>query len=234
MLKYVISIILFVSCLGCMAQEADSNASTVADSTLIKRSYGLRLGIDAASLIRTALDDEYTGFQILGDYRITRDLYVAGEIGNEQLQRTSDRVDFETSGSFFKAGVDYNVYDNWLDMDNMVYFGARVGASTMSQTLNRYEYNTINDFFTVDEQIVNREFDGLTALWLEFQIGIKVEVLSNFYLMANVQLKRMITETIPNNFDNLYVPGFGRTYDTGTLGVGYTYGITYRIPFYKN
>lgn len=234
MLKYVISILVFTFCLNANAQETANSSSVAQDSILQQRSYGLRVGIDAASLLRTVLDDEYTGFQILGDYRITRDLYIAGELGNEQLNRTSDRVDFETSGSFFKAGIDYNVYDNWLDMDNMVYFGARVGAATMSQTLKRYEFNTTNDFFPVDEQLVNREFNGLTSLWLEFQLGIKVEVLPNFYLMANVQLKRMLTETTPDNFDNLYVPGFGRTYDTGEIGVGYVYGITYRIPFYRN
>jgi len=234
MLKYVISIIIVLISWNSNSQETTTIKKVAIDSTQFERNYGLRLGIDAASLIRTVLDDEYTGFQILGDYRITRDLYVAGELGNEQLNRTSDRIDFETSGSFFKAGIDYNVYDNWLDMDNMVYFGARIGAATMSQTLKRYEFNTINDFFPVEEQIVDREFNGLTSLWLEFQLGIKVEVLPNFYLMANVQLKRMLTETTPENFDNLYVPGYGRTYDTGEIGVGYVYGITYRIPFYRN
>lgn len=234
MLKYVISIIILLAFWNSNAQETARVEKVAIDSTQFERSYGLRVGIDAASLLRTVLDDEYTGFQILGDYRITRDLYIAGELGNEQLQRTSDRVDFETSGSFFKAGIDYNVYDNWLDMDNLVYFGARIGAASMSQTLQRFEFNTVNDFFPVDEQLVNREFNGLNALWLELQLGIKVEVLPNFYLTANVQLKRMLTESTPDNFDNLYVPGFGRTYDTGEIGVGYVYGITYRIPFYRN
>jgi hypothetical protein len=51
--------------------------------------------------------------------------------------------------------------------------------------------------------------------------------------MANFQLKRRLTENAPSNFANLYAPGFGRTFDTGNIGVGYAYGIMYRIPFFK-
>ena len=130
------------------AQETNESGSTALDSISYPKKYGLRIGADMASLLRTVVDDEYSGFQLLADYRLTRDLYVAGELGYEDINRTSDRVDFATSGSFFKAGIDYNVYDNWLDMDNMVYFGARIGAATMSQTLKRYEFNTINTLGT--------------------------------------------------------------------------------------
>ena len=154
-------------------------------------------------------------------------------MGNESIERESDRIDFKTSGSYFKVGIDYNLYQNWLDMDNMIYFGARLGAANFSQTLLRYDYATDNNYFPQVTNVVDREFNGLTALWVEIQLGIKVAVLTNLYLVANVQLSTMLTEKTPDNFDNLYVPGFGRTYDTTSIGTGYTYGIMYRIPFYK-
>ncbi|WP_395076160.1 DUF6048 family protein, partial [Flavobacterium sp.] len=34
-------------------------------------------------------------------------------------------------------------------------------------------------------------------------------------------------------FDNLYIPGFNRTYD-GKFGVGWNYTISYFIPLYKS
>ncbi len=230
MFKYFTSILLLIMCCLCNAQGKNEIKK---DTTTYKQSYGLRVGIDLASLIRTAIDDEYTGVQLLADYRLSKRLYIAGEIGNETLDRTSDRVDYKTSGSFLKAGVDYNFYQNWLEMDNMIYGGARIGYATMSQTLNRYDYNIDNNYFPVDSNIVEREFSGLSMIWIELQFGFKVQVMNNLYLMANLQLKREITEKAPDGFDNLYAPGFGRTFDTGTIGVGYTYGITYRIPFYK-
>ncbi|MEN8815517.1 MAG: DUF6048 family protein [Nonlabens sp.] len=230
MFKYYISI-LFVL-IGYFGHAQGKNEKPK-DSIVHKQSYGLRAGIDLASLIRTGLDEEYNGFQILADYRLSKRLYIAGEIGNESLDRTSESVDYETSGSFLKAGVDYNFYENWLDMDNMIYGGARIGYATMTQTLNRYDYNIDNNYFPIDTNIVDREFSGLNMIWLEIQLGIKVEVLNNLFLTANFQLKRSITQKTPDNFDNLFVPGYGRTFDTGSIGVGYSYGIMYRIPFFK-
>jgi hypothetical protein len=42
----------------------------------------------------------------------------------------------------------------------------------------------------------------------------------------------LISQKIPNNFDNLYIPGFNRTYD-GAFGVGFNYTVSYFIPLYK-
>ncbi|BAO55594.1 DUF6048 family protein [Nonlabens marinus] len=232
MWKYVTSLLLvFVTSIS-IAQTATGSA--VANDTITyEKTYGLRLGLDLASIARTALDEEYTGFQIMADFRLTDDWYIAGELGTESLDRETNQVDFETSGSFLKAGADYNFYNNWQDLDNMLYSGFRVGASNFSTTLDRFDYYQDNDFFPVDSQISGNKTDGLLAIWAEVQAGIKVEVLNNLYMGINVQLKVMVSEDEPDGFGNLYVPGFGRTYDTNSIGVGYSYGISYRIPFYK-
>ena len=49
----------------------------------------------------------------------------------------------------------------------------------------------------------------------------------------NVQLKGRITDTKPSNYENLYIPGFNRTFDSGTFGVGFGYNISYLIPIFK-
>lgn len=229
-LKYVINLIFFI---GIFSQAQNTPDQVATDSLNFEKKYGLRLGLDLASLIRTGIDDDYTGFQVLGDYRITDDLYIAAEIGNENLNRSTERIDFETKGSFIKGGVDYNFYTNWLEMDNMIYAGARVGYANMSQRLTRFDYNDENNYFPTRSVFTDKEFDGLSSLWLELQVGIKVEVLSNMYLMANFQIKRLVTETRPDGFGNLFIPGYGRTYDNGNIGAGYSYGILYRIPLYK-
>ncbi|GAA3582562.1 DUF6048 family protein [Snuella lapsa] len=78
-----------------------------------------------------------------------------------------------------------------------------------------------------------KSFDGLTAVWAELILGIKAELFNNLYLGLNVQLKMSVTETVPNNFENIYIPGFHKTYDSSGIGVGYGYTISYRIPLYK-
>ena len=46
-------------------------------------------------------------------------------------------------------------------------------------------------------------------------------------------LERRVFETEPENFENLYIPGFGRTFDSGNFGVGFGYNVSYLIPLYK-
>ena len=230
MLKYCISLfILLLSPLGLMGQ----NDSIPSDSTQFAQRFGLRLGGDAGKLIRTLLDDDYTGFEIMGDYRLTQKIYVAGEIGFEERTTSTDFLNSTASGSYFKAGIDYNMYQNWFGMENMIYSGLRVGASTFSQTINSYTiYNTDQTFelVTYDE---GRKISGLTALWAELIIGIKAETLNNLYVGLNVQFKGRITEKEPENFENIYIPGFNRTFDSGRFGIGFGYNISYLIPLYK-
>jgi hypothetical protein len=49
----------------------------------------------------------------------------------------------------------------------------------------------------------------------------------------NLQIKGRMFETNINNFETIYIPGFGRTYDSGRFGMGFGYNISYLIPLYK-
>ena len=117
---------------------AQDKKKTVKDTLIYKQKYGLRLGADVSKLARTFADDNYTGFEIMGDYRLTKRIYLAGEIGNEERTIENEVLSNTTKGSYFKGGIDLNFYKNWLDMENMIYIGFRGGASTFSQTLNNY------------------------------------------------------------------------------------------------
>ena len=48
----------------------------------------------------------------------------------------------------------------------------------------------------------------------------------------SARLNYLVSNKKPDNFDNLYIPGFNRTY-AGKFGVGFNYTISYFIPFYK-
>ena len=208
---------------------------TVADTLVYKQKYGLRFGTDLSKLARSFIDDDYTGFEIIGDYRLTKSIYIAGEIGNEERTLENEFLSNTTKGSYFKGGVDINLYKNWLDMENMIYTGFRVGASTFSQTLNNYTVYDVNnqywgEQFSVEE---GEEFDGLTAIWAEIQIGLKAELFNNFFAGVNVQLKFLVSETEPDNYESLYIPGFNRTYDSSGVGAGFGFNLSYLVPIFK-
>ncbi|TBN17845.1 DUF6048 family protein [Hyunsoonleella pacifica] len=233
-LYYYISLVLMVLVCSTAQAQNDSIPKTKNDSTVVKLKYGLRIGVDTGKLIRSFLYDEYTGIELVADYRLTKKLYLAGELGNEERIVITDFLNTTTKGSYFKAGIDYNTYQNWLDMDNMVYFGSRLAFSSFSHTINRYQVYSSDQYWAPQNIITESiEKEGLTAIWTELILGIKAELFNNLYFGLNVQLKVLLTETKPDNFQNIYIPGFNKTYDSTRIGVGYGYTLAYRIPLYK-
>ncbi len=211
-----------------------SQDKNVKDTLVFKQKYGLRLGVELYKPIRTLISDTYTGFEINADYRLTKRIYLAGEIGTEQINDVTDYLDVTAKGSYFKAGFDYNFYRNWLDMENMIYGGARVGISSFNQTLNSYTiYNTDQYYNEPYTSTQTQAFNGLSAIWAELIVGMKVEVLNNLYVGVNAQLKGRIIEDKPTNFGNLSIPGFNKVFDSGRFGIGFGYNISYLIPIYN-
>ena len=229
-IRSLVLLLLFSSIV--FAQEKNE---TGIDTLVYKQKYGLRLGIDLSKIGRTFFDNNYKGFEIMGDYRLTKKLYLAGEIGNEEHTFTNEVLNNTTKGSYFKGGIDINLYKNWLDMENMIYTGFRVGASSFSHTLNNYTIYDINNQYWNEQFSVteNTKFRGLTAIWAEIQVGIKAELFNNFYAGLNIQIKALVSENELDNYENLYIPGFNRTYDSGRFGSGYGFNLSYLVPIYK-
>lgn len=231
---YFSSIFLFLASFSALAQGTDT--INVEPKTY---RYGIRVGADLHRFTRSFYDDNYKGFEIVGDYRLTRKIYIAGELGNEDMTVDDDMLNFTAKGSYFKVGFDYNAYENWLDMENMIYVGIRYGVSTFSQTLNSYSIYQNSEivegngnYFPEVTIPAGTEYNGLSAHWVEVVGGVKAELFSNLFLGFSVRLKNLVSNKKPEGFDNLYIPGFDRKY-TGNIGVGFNYTLSYFIPLYK-
>ena len=195
--------------------------------------YGVRVGIDLYKLTRALYDKDYKGIEFVGDYRLTKKYFLAAEIGNENKTTDDTRLNSTTKGSYLKAGFDYNAYQNWLNMENIISVGLRYGFSTFSQQLNSYKIYNANPYFGEIPPIPSdQKFSGLTASWIEVVAGVKAKVFNNVFVGFSLQLKRLVSNKQPDNFENLYIPGFNRTYD-GDFGVGFNYTVTYFVPIYK-
>ncbi|MFV8370640.1 DUF6048 family protein [Flavobacterium sp. LB2R40] len=195
--------------------------------------YGVRIGVDLYKVTRALYDKDYKGIEFVGDYRLTKKYFLAAEIGNENKTTDDDRVNFTTKGSYIKAGFDYNAYENWLDMENIISIGMRYGFSTFNQQLNSYRIYNANPYFGEVPVIPSgKKFDGLSASWIEVVAGVKAKVFNNVFVGFSLRLNRLVTNKEPDNFSNLYIPGFNRTYD-GSFGVGFNYTVTYFVPIYK-
>ena len=232
MSKYFISLyFLFCLCFASFGQVPIQETST--DSVKFTEKYGLRLGGDLSKLLKSFMDDNYSGFEVNGDYRLTKNIYVASEIGFEEYTTINSYLNSTASGSYLKGGFDYNMYANWFGMENMIFAGFRVGVSSFKQILTSYTVYQTDQSWPSSTINPGTEFSGLNALWGELLIGIKAELFTNFYIGANVQLKGRASEKEPENFENIYIPGFGRTYDSGSFGINFGYNVSYLIPIYK-
>ena len=225
-LKFIFSLaLLCFSFLG-TAQTKDSTR------VVYPERYGLRVGVDLHRLTKSLYDSNYKGLEVVADYRLSNRFYIAGELGNEEKTVDDDRLNFTTKGTYFKVGFDYNSFENWLDMENMIYVGMRYGVSSHSQTRNSYKIYDPSNYYGETIITSGEKFDGLSASWIELVGGIKAEIFDNLYLGFSVRLNYLVTNEKPENFDNLYIPGFNRTYD-GKFGAGLNYSLSYFIPIYK-
>ena len=216
-------------------EQVKQNAVVKKDSIPIKKErYGLRMGVDLFRLTRSFYEKDYRGIELVGDFRLTRSYYLAAEIGNENKTVDDTQLNFTTEGSYLKVGFDYNSYENWLNMENIISIGLRYGVSSFSQTLNSYQVYNTNSYFEEAPVVIDGEkFKGLSAQWIEVVAGMKAEVFNNIFIGFSFRLNRMVSQKLPNNFDNLYIPGFNRTYN-GDFGVGFNYTVSYFLPLYKS
>lgn len=229
---------LFLSLTISSQQLKEDQKETPKDTVTYKTGYGLRLGVDISKPIISATDKDksYTGFEIVGDYRISNKWYIAAEVGHEEEITEEDFTTSTSVGNYIKLGANLNTYNNWLDMNNEIYVGGRYGFALFEQTLNSYTPNvTTGDidtdiYFPTSPITVNETETGLTAHWLEFVLGLKAETFKNLFIGVSGSFKLGLSFKDPDNFQTLYAPGFNRVYASDT-GFGFNYTISYLIPF---
>ncbi|TFG77697.1 MAG: hypothetical protein E4H26_03190, partial [Flavobacteriales bacterium] len=83
MLRFSISLLFLLVFFKGQAQGKSIDLNPV-DTVVYKQPYGLRVGIDLSRPITSFFNKNYTGLEFVGDYRISQNLYIAGELGNEK------------------------------------------------------------------------------------------------------------------------------------------------------
>lgn len=200
------------------------------DTVKAKQVYGIRFGVDISKPIISFIEDDYKGVEIVADARVYKDFYAALEFGYDDKTTVEDYINFTTKGTYAKIGVNYNAYDNWVGMTNEIYVGFRYGISFFDSKVNSYTPNMYGTYFTPNTIEPNTEFSGINAQWAEFIAGMKVETLKNLYMGFSLSFKVMTSNKDPENFKNLYVPGFYKV-SLNNMGFGFNYTVSYLIPY---
>jgi hypothetical protein len=117
-------------------------------------------------------------------------------------------------------------------MDNLIYVGMRYGHSSFSQELLSYNTGTQGQYWPINSNNIPTKYDNLNASWLSGLIGLKVEVFPHLFIGSSFQINRLISQTAPTNFQNLFAPGYNKM-GLNDLSVSFNYTVSYLIPFSK-
>jgi len=200
---------------------------TIAPSDTIPYKYGLRIGIDIGGPITMIIDGNHKLFKGNFDARVYKQYFVSGELGYEKYSSISESLKYTTDGSFIMLGGDYDMLGYTPGRNDLLAFGLRYGFATFDQTVD--EYRIQNGYWNDDTHIGNVETQKANAHWINMRIGLKVEVLHNFYLGLSGGVNFLFYDTRLENFDNLYIPGFGKNKNNKSFIFNYT--VMYLFPF---
>lgn len=195
----------------------------------------IRLGFDVFKPIKSSSDGDILNYEIVSDLQITENLYLAAEYGLTDRLIEDENINFNSNGSFLRFGFDYNMFKNWIGMDNSIFLGLRYGSSNFSNKIESYNVRNSDAYFSnfVDNNYQTIDHSNLTGNWLEIVAGVKVETFNNVYLGFSLRLNKLLSTQKPENFDNLYIPGFNKVTDDNTFGSGFNYTLTYSFPLRK-
>ena len=230
---FIISLIIPSSMVFSQAESELNDSLTIKDKLL--NINKIRLGFDVFKPIKSSSDGDNLNYEIVGDLQITENLYLAAEYGLIDRLIEDENINFNSNGSFLRFGFDYNMFKNWVGMDNAIFLGLRYGSSNFSNKIESYNVRNSDAYFSnfVDNNYQTIDHSNLTGNWLEIVAGVKVETFNNVYLGFSLRLNKLLSTQKPENFDNLYIPGFNKVTDDNTFGSGFNYTLTYSIPLRK-
>ena len=230
---FIISLIIPSSMVFSQAESELNDSLTIKDKLL--NINKIRLGFDVFKPIKSSSDGDNLNYEIVGDLQITENLYLAAEYGLTDRLIEDENINFNSNGSFLRFGFDYNMFKNWVGMDNAIFVGLRYGSSNFSNKIVSYNVRNSDAYFSnfVDNNYQTIDHSNLKGSWLEIVAGVKVETFNNFYLGFSLRLNKLLSTEKPENFDNLFIPGFNKVTDENTFGSGFNYTLTYSIPLRK-
>ena len=230
---FIISLIIPSSMVFSQAESELNDSLTIKDKIL--NINKIRLGFDVFKPIKSSSDGDNLNYEIVGDLQITENLYLAAEYGLTDRLIEDENINFNSNGSFLRFGFDYNMFKNWVGMDNSIFLGLRYGSSNFSNKIESYNVRNSDAYFSnfVDNNYQTIDHSNLTGNWMEIVAGVKVETFNNVYLGFSLRLNKLLSTQKPENFDNLYIPGFNKVTDDNTFGSGFNYTLTYSFPLRK-
>ncbi len=237
MLKYIISLFFLFTFSFLFSQEIKKQplATDIPGGNKEKihlKPFNLRIGFDLGNYIYGRTQN-LNKFNFYVDTNLYKQYFVNIEMGKEEYLFDNQLLNMSTKGTYYMLGLDYNLYNNWPGMDNQIMLGLHYGHATFTNHLQSYIINQSGNPFPNEVVVINKDFSGLKANWVEVQSIMQVEVLKNIYLGYNISFKYLLSKKTYEDFELTYIPGFRKVNSTSHFGFGIQYFISYRFHIKK-
>lgn len=185
---------------------------------------GIRFSYDVATYLESYLYPFRKEQEFQFDAYFSEKFLVSGGLGFTNIDRNEHNFSYDESGTFFKAGIDYNTLN---DRRNILSIGGRLGTSFYDHKVRDIEiaaYDSIWNNYSGGEIGTEKFF----ATWLELAFNMKVEVIKQVYLGWSIQPKLLLYNSHGREIEPYEIPGFGRA-DKNAI-FGFNYFISLRVP----
>ena len=192
--------------------------------SLRMRQGGVQLGVDLVPAIGYFLSSPRRGAALMTDVEFRDGWFITAEGG--YLDFTKEETDYRymNNGMYFKAGINHNFIPRLPQENDIVFWGLRVATGSFTHSVDPVVIRSGywgNYTTSLPEERVH-------PFWAEMVLGIKVEMLRNFFVGWNVR-GRFQLHLPHSNFPPYIVPGYG--YAGKSFSIGFNYTLAYRIPY---
>ena len=190
------------------------------------RMKGIRIGSD----ISRPFQDYWTkgnryGSEFSVDMELWPNLFPVFESGVDILKLKTNYIDYRSSGSYSRIGIDYNMLQAENKNDKNIFFlGLRYGFVFARQQVNSYSIGSY--WAPITGRFGSQNY---SAHWGEFLIGMKGEILPNFYMGWTIRGKIKINCKELSMPSAYFIPGYGKA-DNG-FNADFTYSVYYNLPW---
>lgn len=190
------------------------------------RMKGIRLGADITRPFQNlwTKGNRY-GSEFSADMELWPNLFPVFESGIDIMKIKTDYIDYKSSGSYSRIGVDYNFLPAENKNDKNIFFaGIRYGFVLARQQVNSYKIDSY--WGSTTGEFVNQNY---FAHWAEFLVGIKGEILHNIYLGWTIRGKIKLNNKDLGMPPTYFIPGYGKA-ERG-FSADITYSVYYNLPW---
>lgn len=190
---------------------------------------GIRIGFDISKpLLPFMYDNERFGIEASADMHIKGNFFGIAEAGFLRIDLDRDTAyHYKSNGVYAKAGIDFNLTKSRIPYNNdSFYAGVRYGFSVFGHEADNV---TIPGYYWPDAENQSIPQNTMSAHWVELLLGIRAEVLKNFYIGLTFRGKFKIVSPKGKNSTPYIIPGYGKGSSGFELGLNYY--LYYNIHF---